>query len=214
MIYDFTKVGIWQEDEIKAGANKGWDERAEAGSVKLADLNGDGLINEDDRSVLGQTAPKWTAGLTNTFGYKAFTLNVFINTVQGALRNNPQIGSAADEMGRKSTPAELGYWTPENKSNEWRSLSNRSNVYGYGFPSNASFTRLKDVTISYNMPQHTFNKLGINGATIYVSGRNLYTWTNWIGWDPEARDITRGSANDNLNYPMVRTYVLGFNLTF
>lgn len=214
VIYDFTKVGIWQEDEIKAGTNKGWDERAEAGSVKLADLNGDGLINEDDRSVLGQTAPKWTAGLTNTFGYKAFTLNVFINTVQGALRNNPQIGSAADEMGRKSTPAELGYWTPENKSNEWRSLSNRSNVYGYGFPSNASFTRLKDVTLSYNMPQHTFNKLGINGATIYVSGRNLYTWTNWIGWDPEARDITRGSANDNLNYPMVRTYVLGFNLTF
>ena len=214
IIYDFTKVGIWQEEEIKAGANKGWDERAEAGSLKLADLNGDGLINEGDRSVLGQTAPKWTAGLTNTFGYKAFTLNVFINTVQGALLNNPQIGSAADEMGRKSTPAELGYWTPENKSNEWRSLSNRSNVYGYGFPSNASFTRLKDVTISYNMPQHTFNKLGINGATIYVSGRNLYTWTNWIGWDPEARDITRGSANDNLNYPMVRTYVLGFNLTF
>jgi TonB-linked SusC/RagA family outer membrane protein len=214
VIYDFTKVGIWQEDEIKAGANKGWDERAEAGSVKLADLNGDGLINESDRSVLGQTAPKWTAGLTNTFGYKAFTLNIFINTVQGALRNNPQIGSAADEMGRKSTPAELGYWTPENKSNEWRSLSNRSNVYGYGFPSNASFTRLKDVTLSYNMPQNTVNKLGINGATVYVSGRNLYTWTNWIGWDPEARDITRGYANDNLNYPMVRTYVLGVNLTF
>jgi TonB-linked SusC/RagA family outer membrane protein len=214
VIYDFTKVGIWQEEEIKAGANKGWDERAEAGSVKLADLNGDGLINESDRSVLGQTAPKWTAGLTNTFGYKAFSLNIFINTVQGALRNNPQIGSAADEMGRKSTPAELGYWTPENKSNEWRSLSNRSNVYGYGFPSNASFTRLKDVTLSYNMPQNTLNKLGINGATVYVSGRNLYTWTNWIGWDPEARDITRGSANDNLNYPMVRTYVLGVNLTF
>ncbi|MEN5433098.1 SusC/RagA family TonB-linked outer membrane protein [Sphingobacterium faecium] len=109
IIYDFTKVGIWQEEEIKAGANKGWDEQAEAGSVKLADLNGDGLINEDDRSVLGQTAPKWTAGLTNTFSYKAFSLNIFINTVQGALRNNPQIGSAADEMGRKSTPAELGY---------------------------------------------------------------------------------------------------------
>ncbi|WP_400263159.1 SusC/RagA family TonB-linked outer membrane protein [Sphingobacterium sp. SG20118] len=214
VIYDFTKVGIWQEDELKAGANKGWDEQAEAGSVKLADLNGDGLINESDRSVLGQTAPKWTAGLTNTFGYKAFTLNIFINTVQGALRNNPQIGSAADEMGRKSTPAELGYWTPENKSNEWRSLSNRSNVYGYGFPSNASFTRLKDVTLSYNMSQNTLNKLGINGAILYVSGRNLYTWTNWIGWDPEARDITRGSSNDNLNYPMVRTYVLGVNLTF
>ncbi|MNT47817.1 hypothetical protein D3C72_1845620 [compost metagenome] len=64
------------------------------------------------------------------------------------------------------------------------------------------------------MPQNTLNKLGINGATVYVSGRNLYTWTNWIGWDPEARDNTRGSDNAHLNYPMVRTYVLGVNLTF
>ncbi|WP_324758137.1 SusC/RagA family TonB-linked outer membrane protein [Sphingobacterium thalpophilum] len=214
VIYDFTKVGIWQEDEIASGANKGWDDAAQAGDLKLADLDGDGKIGEGDRSVLGQTAPKWTAGLTNTFTYKDFTLNIFINTVQGALRNNPQIGAASDEMGRRSTPAALGYWTPENKSNEWRSLGNHSNVHGYGFPSNASFTRLKDVTLSYTLPQQVASRLGVGGLTVYASGRNLYTWTNWLGWDPEARDITRGSANDNLNYPMVRTYVLGVNLNF
>jgi len=214
VIYDYTKVGIWQEDEIASGANKGWDDAAQAGDLKLADLNGDGKISDADRSVLGQTAPKWTAGLTNTFSYKDFTLNIFINTVQGALRNNPQIGAASDEMGRRSTPAALGYWTPENKSNEWRSLGNHSNVYGYGFPSKASFTRLKDVTLSYSMPQQLANKLGVGGLTVYASGRNLYTWTNWLGWDPEARDITRGSENDAINYPMVRTYVLGVNLNF
>lgn len=214
VIYDYTKVGIWQEDEIASGANKGWDDAAQAGDLKLADLNGDGKISDADRSVLGQTAPKWTAGLTNTFSYKDFTLNIFINTVQGALRNNPQIGAASDEMGRRSTPAALGYWTPENKSNEWRSLGNHSNVYGYGFPSKASFTRLKDVTLSYSMPQQLASKLGVGGLTIYASGRNLYTWTNWLGWDPEARDATRGSENDAINYPMVRTYVLGVNLNF
>lgn len=214
VIYDYTKVGIWQEDEIASGANKGWDDAAQAGDLKLADLNGDGKISDADRSVLGQTAPKWTAGLTNTFSYKDFTLNIFINTVQGALRNNPQIGAASDEMGRRSTPAALGYWTPENKSNEWRSLGNHSNVYGYGFPSKASFTRLKDVTLSYSMPQQLANKLGVGGLTVYASGRNLYTWTNWLGWDPEARDVTRGSENDAINYPMVRTYVLGVNLNF
>jgi len=214
VIYDYSKVGIWQEDEIASGANKGWDDAAQAGDLKLADLNGDGKISDADRSVLGQTAPKWTAGLTNTFTYKDFTLNIFINTVQGALRNNPQIGGASDEMGRRSTPAALGYWTPENKSNEWRSLGNHSNVHGYGFPSSASFTRLKDVTLSYTMPQQVASKLGVGGLTVYASGRNLYTWTNWLGWDPEARDITRGSADDNLNYPMVRTYVLGVNLNF
>jgi len=73
---------------------------------------------------------------------------------------------------------------------------------------------LKDVTLSYTMPQQLVEKIGVQGLTVYASGRNLYTWTNWLGWDPEARDITRGSTNDAINYPMVRTYVLGINLSF
>lgn len=218
VIYDYTKVGIWQEDEIAAGVNKGWDEQAEAGAVKLADLNGDGVINDGDRRILGQTAPKWNGGLTNTFTYKNLSLNIFIQTVQGALRNNPQIGGAADELGRRSAPAELGYWTPENRSNEWRSLSNRSNIYGYGFPQSASFTRLKDVTLSYTLPSPIASKIGLGAVTLYASGRNLYTWTGWLGWDPEARDIPRGHTQDNVgdntNYPMVRNYVFGLNVTF
>lgn len=214
VIFDYTKVGIWQQEEIEQGVNKGWDVPAQAGNLKLADLNKDGLINNDDRSILGQTAPKWTGGLTNTFTYKNFSLNIFLNTVQGHLRNNPQIGGAADEMGRRSTPAELGYWTPENKSNEWRSLANRSNPYGYGFPEKASYTRLKDVTLAYTLPNSAIQKLGLGGIQLYVSGRNLYTWTSWLGWDPEANDVTRGSTNDNINYPSVRSYIIGANITF
>ena len=117
-------------------------------------------------------------------------------------------------MSRRSTPDALGFWTPENKSNEWRSLGNHSNSHGYGFPSDASYTRLKDVTLSYNLPKSFTNKIGIGGLLIYASGRNLYTWTKWFGWDPEARDITRGSTNDNINYPVVRSYILGVNVTF
>lgn len=214
VIFDYTKVGIWQKEEIEAGLNKGWDAQAQPGDLKLADLNGDGLINNEDRSILGQTAPKWTGGLTNTFTYKNFSLNIFLNTVQGHLRNNPQIGAAADEMGRRSTPADMGYWTPENQSNEWRSLANGSNRYGYGFPEKAGFTRLKDITLSYNLPATAVSRIGIGGLQLYASGRNLHTWTGWLGWDPEARDITRGSTNDNINYPVVRTYVLGANITF
>ncbi|MBX2924326.1 MAG: TonB-dependent receptor [Chitinophagaceae bacterium] len=219
VIYDYTKVGIWQEDEIASGGNKGWDDVALAGDLKLADISGpdgvpDGKVDDNDRSILGQTSPKWTGGITNTFTYKDFSLSIFLNTVQGALRNNPQIGGASDEMGRRSTPAALGFWTPENKSNEWRSLGNHSNSHGYGFPSDASFTRLKDITLSYNVPKSVTGRIGINGLLVYASGRNLYTWTNWFGWDPEARDITRGSANDLINYPMVRSYVLGLNVTF
>ncbi len=214
VIYDYTNLGIWQQDEITAGLHTKWDANAKAGDVKLADLNSDGKINNDDRTILGQTSPKWTGGLTNTLTYKDFSLNIFINTVQGALRNNSQLNAASDEMGRRNSPAIIGYWTPENKSNEWRSLHNQSNRYGYAFPKDASFTRLKDVTLSYSLPKSLMGKIGIVGLQVYASGRNLYTWTDWIGWDPEARDITRGSDNADLNYPMVRSFVMGVNVNF
>lgn len=213
VIYDYTKAGIWQEDEIESEAHIGWDDAALAGDLKLADINDDGKIDDKDRTILGQTAPKWRGGITNTFTYKNFALNIFISTVQGAKRNNPQIGAASDELGRRSSPAEIGYWTPENRSNEWRSLGNHSNSHGYGFPSDASFTRLKDVTLSYTLPESATSKIGVGSLQVYASGRNLYTWTNWIGWDPEARDVQRGSDDYELNYPLVRSFVFGLNLT-
>jgi hypothetical protein len=225
VIYDYTKVGIWQEDEIAAGEHLNWDPTALAGDVKLADISGpdgtpDGKIDDNDRSILGQTDPKWTGGFTNTFTYKNFSLSIFINTVRGHLRNNSQIGAASDELGRRNGPAAIGYWTPENKSNEWRSLGNHSNSHGYGFPKDASYTRIKDVTLSYTLPSSTTSKIGINALQLYVSGRNLYTFTDWLGWDPEARDFGRGisdssdsSVNWEINYPVVRSFIFGINLT-
>jgi hypothetical protein len=181
-------------------------------------------INEYYRRIQAQTTPKWIGGLTNTFTYRDFSLSVFIQTVQGVKRNNTLIGIAGDEMGRRNTATEIGYWTPENKSNEWRSLRKNSNKHGYGFPSDASFTRIKDVTLSYNIPQNTIRKAGLEALMLYVSGRNLFTFTDWIGWDPEARQIGRGSSAwdgtrgetvyDSSNYPATKSFVFGLNITF
>lgn len=224
VIYDYTKVGIWQEDEIAAGEHLEWDAQAQPGDVKLADLSKDGKINDEDRRILGQTTPKWIGGLTNTFTYKDLSLSIFIQTVQGHMKNNSMISIAGDEMGRRNIASEIGYWTPENKSNEWRSLSNNSNRYGYGFPTDASFTRIKDVTLSYNLPVSVANRLGISGLMVYVSGRNLATFTDWIGWDPEARQVSRGHNSydttreeyvyDSSNYPNTKSFIFGLNLTF
>ncbi|MDX8341004.1 TonB-dependent receptor [Draconibacterium sp. IB214405] len=213
VIRDYKKVGIWQESEIANGDHLEWDPVAKAGDVKLEDINNDGVISDDDRVILGQTAPKWTGGLTNTFSYKNFTLNVFIQTVQGAMRNNSHIGMASDEIERRNSFAEIGYWTPENQSNEWRSLNKNSNPHGYGFPVKNNFTRIKDVTLNYDIPQHLLDKAGISALSVYLSGRNLYTFTDWIGWDPEERDTQRGWSNWEINYPAVRTIVFGINLT-
>ncbi len=223
VIYDYDMVGIWQEDEIAAGKHLNWDPVAEAGDVKLADRNGDGKIDNNDRHVKGQTTPKWIGGLTNTFTYKGLSLSIFIQTVQGMMKNNTLISMAGDEMGRRNTITEIGYWTPENKSNEWCSLRKTSNKHGYGFAQDASFTRIKDVTLSYTFPETTMNRVGLGGLTVYFTGRNLFTFTNWTGWDPETRQIGRGSTETTVsgataswedNYPMTKSYTFGINLTF
>ena len=215
VIYDYVMEGIWQEDEIAAGKHLNQDPQAQAGDVKLKDLDGDGKITpEGDKKIQGQTTPKWTAGLTNTFSYKGLTLSIFIQTAQGHKRNNSLLAMAADEQGRRNSTTEVGYWTPENKSNEYRSLSKTSNRWGYGFPCDASYTRIKDATLSYTFPQQVLNVLHLSNLTAYVSGRNLYTFTSWKGWDPESDITQRGWSGYENNYPMTKSFVFGLNVTF
>ncbi len=223
VIYDYDMVGIWQEDEIANGEHLDWDPEAEAGDVKLADRDGDGDIDADDKHVKGQTAPKWTGGLTNTFTYKGISLSIFISTVQGLRKYNSLLSTASDEMGRRNMTTEVGYWTSENQSNKYRSLSKTSNRHGYGFDQDASFTRLKDVTLSYTLPKALCSKAHLSDVMVYFSGRNLYTWTGWTGWDPESRQIGRGSSSTDEygnsvswedNYPMTKSFTIGLNVTF
>lgn len=219
VVYDYQMTGVWQTGEDVSKQ----DPTAKPGSLKFADLNGDGKITGDgDRMILGQTAPKWTGGLTNTFHYKNINLSIFVQTAQGMTRNNTDLGYG-DETGRRNTPAEIGYWTPENASQTRPALS-YNNTLGYGYASDASYTRIKDVTLSYVFGQSVLDKLHLGGLTVYASGRNLYTFTKWVGWDPEQTTYGRGSGNSSANqqafaadwtnnYPITRTFVLGLNVS-
>ena len=208
VVYDYKMTGVWQTGEDVSKQ----DPTAKPGSLKFADLNGDGKITGDgDRMILGQTTPKWTGGLTNTFHYKNINLSVFIQTAQGMTKNNPDL-SYGDETGRRNTPAEIGYWTPENKSQTRPALS-YNNTLGYNYASNASYTRIKDVTLSYVFGQSLLDKLHLGSLTVYASGRNLHTFTKWVGWDPENNYSTRGSGDWVNNYPLTRTFVLGLNVS-
>ena len=208
VIYDFRMQGVWQVGEDPSKQDPG----AKPGDLKFADLNGDGRITADgDREILGQPNPKWTGGLTNTFYYKNLHLNVFIQTAQGMTRNNPDL-TYADETGRRNTPSEVGYWTPENRSNTRPALS-YNNTRGYGYASDASYTRIKDITLSYVVNPTVLEKFKLHGLTLYASGRNLATFTKWIGWDPEANYSSRGSGDWVNNYPVNRTFVFGANIS-
>ncbi|WP_255562567.1 TonB-dependent receptor [Pedobacter sp. D749] len=218
VVYDYQMTGVWQTGEDVSKQ----DPTAKPGSLKFADLTNDGKITADDRTILGQIDPKWTGGITNTFHYKNINLSIFIQTAQGMTRNNTDLGYG-DETGRRNTPAEIGYWTPENMSQTRPALS-YNNTLGYGYASDASYTRIKDVTLSYVFSQNLLDKLHLGGLTIYASGRNLHTFTKWVGWDPEQTTYGRGSGDGNANqqafaadwtnnYPLTRTFVLGLNVS-
>jgi hypothetical protein len=228
-IYSYVKTGVWQQGEDVTKQ----DPTAKPGDLKFADLDGNGVINTLDRTYLGSSIPDWQGGVTNTFTYKGFSLRVFFQTAQGILKSNGNL-NFVDLGGRSNTPQEIGYWTAQNASQDRPGL-NYTNPRGYSYPSNASYTRLKDVTLNYTFPAAITDKLHLGSLSVYLSGRNLYTWTSWKGWDPE-QNYTLGNGTGNIdnatssnaisvnpvnsgtntayaNYPNVRTVVLGLNVS-
>jgi hypothetical protein len=103
VIYDYKMTGVWQEGEDPSNHDPG----AKPGDLKFADMNGDKRITAEDRVILGQTRPKWFGGLTNTFHYRNFHLNIFIQTAQGNIKNNTAM-DFRDLAGRQNLPAEAG----------------------------------------------------------------------------------------------------------
>lgn len=206
-VYTYRLLGVWQTGENSMGV----DPTAKPGYLKFADLDNNGVINASDREIIGYTSPKWTGGLTNTFTYKNLSLRVFIQTFQGALRNNA-IYNNADQSGAINLPAEVGYWTATNQNPTRPSLA-YTNPNNYAYPSDNSYTRLKDVTLSYSVPEALARKYGFSNLSFYLSGRNIHTWTSWLGWDPETSFQSLPAGTNYNNYPQVASYVFGLNLT-
>ncbi len=210
VVYDYKLIGVWQEGED----NSNKDPIAGPGDLKFANTDGGKTITEADKVILGQTNPKWIGGITNTFHYNNFHLSFFIQTVQGVMKNNPLM-DFWDLGGRENLPANVGYWTAANKSNTRPSIV-YTNFRSYGYPEDASFTRIKDVTFSYSASQKILNATKLGGLTLYVSGRNLATFTKWKGWDPEVdfnKSPSDGIHANNVTYPLVRSIIFGVNIT-
>ena len=206
-IYTQRWIGVWQEGEDPSETDPG----AVPGDLKFEDINGDGVINGDDRVIVGNTLPDYYGGLTNTFHYNNFHLSVFLQYSQGGLKYNPD-AYYGDEVGRRNIPTNYEYWTEGNPIGTAPSLSYRGRLGSWNL-NDPSYVRLKDVRLSYAVPSPVLDRIGMQALTVYVTGRNLYTWTDWQGWDPENNLSSRGSGDWTNNYPFVRTFSFGVNLT-
>ena len=211
--YDYEFGGVFQNaQEIAGSAQPG----AKPGDVRVIDHNGDGEITPEDRVILGDLEPTFSAGLINTLRYRGVTLSAFFNTVQGVERPNPlrNTNLVHNEVRRNTIRAT--YWTPENPINTYPRNHTDANLYGVSWFEDASFVRLKDLTVSYDLPIDFTDRMGVQSLRLYVNGRNLWTMTDWTGMDPEfGLGESPGTGNGRQrDIPLERILTAGVNVQF
>lgn len=216
--YGYEVEGIFQkEDDIANSAQP----TAKPGDLKFKNQNGDNVIDLNDRVILGKPFPDFTGGLNNRISYKNFTLDLFLQWVNGIQTLDVNIAESiypTNEYRNRIAKYYLNRWTENNPSNTYPSGVNPSS-YGGAYSINsltvtdASFVRLKTVNLSYDIPVKT-NKF-IRNLQVYASGDNLFTFTKFDGFDPDAS--ARGESVSKVNYnsyPLARTIRMGVNVTF
>jgi TonB-linked SusC/RagA family outer membrane protein len=225
--------GVWKTSE-EAEANKFGQL---PGDPKYMDLNGDYVINASDLTVIARTAPKFSFGFNNRFSYKNFELSVLIQGVYGnEIFNAGRIMIEKNNWGLLTGTSSrlLDHWTETNQDTDvpgWIPESYRAqyqldhhlgpntvsvNSRISRFVEDGSYVRLKNVNLSYNLPQSICQKVKMERLRIYVSGANLVTLTNYSGYDPEISSFTASDGRagiDNSSYPQSRTYTLGIDVT-
>ncbi|UFH56097.1 TonB-dependent receptor [Spirosoma sp. KNUC1025] len=191
------------------------------GSIDRSTTN---TYSQAQRVVVGSPLPKWTAGITNTFSYKGFSLNVLFNGVFGNKLNFYGVGRYSSANGRfedNQTVNQLAAWTPENPNTnvpEARLFFNNGAQSSSRFVLDGTFVRLRTVTLSYNLPKTLINRIKLNTVRVFVTGQNLLTFTNYAGWDPEVNadyivsNIAQGY--DFYTAPQARTITGGINIGF
>jgi len=227
--YGFITDGIFQTDEeVEKHAQQvpGLDpfNRTSAGDIRFMDLNSDGIIDDDDRTYIGNPNPKFIFALNNTFSYKGFDLNIFIQGVAGnKIFNANRIWNEGMAVAVNQSSEVLERWTGPNTSNIMpRAIFNDPNGnirVSDRYIEDGSYLRIKNICFGYNFPKNWIQKIRIQAFRIYVSGSNLYTFTKYTGFDPEVLNPDVGdnmpdNGIDNNIYPVTRTMSMGINLSF
>lgn len=215
--YTYKVTGIFQNaDQVASSAQP----TAQPGNPIYLDANGDGSITAADRVVVGSPWPDFTFGFRNTFLFKGFELDIFIDGQYGVdLLNGNAVESLHPVNERRNRLADQinDRWTPDNPNAKWPSALYPS-TYGASNVNSlviedASFIRIQSIQLSYHVPVQNINF--INNAKIYVTGQNPLLFTDYSGNNPEANAYGRGNVRADYNaYPLSKTWIVGINLGF
>lgn len=200
-VWDYDVLGMWQEEEVEQAS----EYNLRAGDVKARDLDDSGTYEAlEDKRFIGHTEPRFRIGLQNEVDFlQNFSASLFVRADLGHILPFPQALSGWSTFDRRSTP-NYPYWTPENRSDEWPVLSKSTQPFGGGIMlyKPASFVRIQNLSVSYNLPSELAQRILMQSVRVFGSARNIYSFDDWPGWDPE-------SGHD----PMPRTFTIGLSLS-
>lgn len=210
--YGYTIDGVWQTGDDLTTTK----DNVKPGDFKYRDLNGDKIVNADDRQVIGNPFPKFMASLTNNFTYKGFNLNVFFDGAWGAkMLNNNLVDTyfPANLLRNRLSEPLLNRWTPSNPSTVYPSFVNplgqgKKEVNTYTVES-ADFLRLNTVKLGYDF---SIKNSAVKGVGVFVTAQNLAMWTKYKGYDPSINPNGGGVRIDWNAFPTARTILFGLNL--
>ena len=223
LFYGYKTYGIYQPDDEFLGD-------AQAGDVRIIDINEDGIIDENDRTIIGNPNPDFTFGMNFSINYKSFSLSALVNGVYGndIINGNAlQMGNAEglyrnitpeayhnawrpDKVGQTSSTAvthpRIGYKVTEGP--EFKAISDR-------FVEDGSYLRLKNITLGYDFPLSKNSNL--ESANIYITGQNLLTHTKYTGFDPEITSFMWNGLINGVDWngpPNAKAILIGLNLNY
>jgi hypothetical protein len=237
VIFDYEKIGIWQTGETAPTGFK-------VGDIKIKDQltvdsnndgtpdQADGVINADDRIILGTVQPKWQGGLTNRLGYKGFDLSfVLFWKVGGTIVSNLYQANISNPInsleGRRNGP-KVNYWSPNNPSDDFPrpgtgQVPNYGSTLGYY---DATFMKVRSVTLGYNLPKSLISNAGFTSVHIYFQAQNPFKaffsdYVDMGGVDPETTgfggSVAPGWGNRvtvGANTPPTKGFIFGLNLKY
>lgn len=208
-IYGYVQNGIVQEDNLDYIKANG----AIAGIPMYKDLDDDGVITSEDRDILGYTTPNFKLNMSNTVTYKNWDFYVMLTGTFGGggyyMKSNTAAYMTNGSGLFNSNSIYIPWWTPENRSNVYPSATFSGDGGRFQGLQNRGFVRIQDVTLSYTFREAWVKKLNIQNFKLFLTAKNLATFTGWEGGDPEV-----GTAVRDNTYPVLTSYSFGLNLSF
>ena len=213
VFYGYVTYGLFQnQTEVE---NHAFQPGAAPGDIRYRDLNNDGVINESDRTVIGNPNPTWLFSMNNTVEWKGLELSVYLQGVAGnSIYNANNIENTGMAAAMNQTVAVLDRWTGEGTSNFMpRAVygdPNQNCRVSDRFIENGSYLRVKNIMLAYSFPGKMLQKINVHGLRLALICENVATISKYSGFDPEV------SINgiDSSRYPIPRTYSVGLNLNF